>query len=353
MATVKIKGLATVRVKGVVYTYAWRGGPRLKNTPGTPEFLAELAAAQIDRKTGDANTVGGLIARFKAHPRWVGPHPQAYADSTKVNWAHSFDIIKTEFGALPVRFFNEANMRPAIVKWRDKFTATPATADRHLESLSVLLAFAMQEGLLLNNLCSGVRKIYKADRSEIIWTPEDLAAFQAEASPEVYRIAKLGSLCGFRSTDLFNVGWRHVNRKTRRLEYPTQKSGGKTITGVPLYGELAAYLETIPKRGLTILTNSDGEQWKSKSSFQNTRDATADAITKAGGDGEAFRKLRAHDLRGTAATRFAVAGFPARSIAYFMGWKEANVQALIDRYVNHEALVDADIARLDTVKTGA
>ena len=40
MVKVDLKGIAKVTAKGHTYWYAWRGGPRLRGKPGTPEFIA-------------------------------------------------------------------------------------------------------------------------------------------------------------------------------------------------------------------------------------------------------------------------------------------------------------------------
>ena len=51
----------------------------------------------------------------------------------------------------------------------------------------------------------------------------------------------------------------------------------------------------------------------------------------------ADRDLHFHDLRGTAATRFYVAGLSERAIAEIMGWEEQHVARIIRRYVDRTA----------------
>ena len=58
------------------------------------------------------------------------------------------------------------------------------------------------------------------------------------------------------------------------------------------------------------------------------------------------RPLTFHDLRGTAATRFAVAGLSTREIAQIMGWSEKDTEALLARYVSGEAIAKAMLSRL-------
>jgi hypothetical protein len=45
MVKVDLKGLAKVTAKGRTYWYAWRGGPRLRGEPGSPEFMASYNEA--------------------------------------------------------------------------------------------------------------------------------------------------------------------------------------------------------------------------------------------------------------------------------------------------------------------
>jgi transposase len=42
-------------------------------------------------------------------------------------------------------------------------------------------------------------------------------------------------------------------------------------------------------------------------------------------------------LRGTAATKFYLAGIPLRAVAEIMGWDEATVEKIIRRYVDRAA----------------
>jgi transposase len=48
-----------------------------------------------------------------------------------------------------------------------------------------------------------------------------------------------------------------------------------------------------------------------------------------------------HDLRGTAATKFYIAGLSERIIAEIMGWEEEHVARIIRRYVGRSAATNA------------
>jgi hypothetical protein len=56
-------------------------------------------------------------------------------------------------------------------------------------------------------------------------------------------------------------------------------------------------------------------------------------------------------LRGTAATRFYIAGLPERVIAEIMGWEEEYVARIIRRYVDRGAATRAIIRHLNRKRT--
>ena len=56
-------------------------------------------------------------------------------------------------------------------------------------------------------------------------------------------------------------------------------------------------------------------------------------------------------LRGTAATRFYVAGLPERVIAEIMGWEEEHVARIVRRYVGRAAATKAVIRLLNERRT--
>jgi integrase len=63
------------------------------------------------------------------------------------------------------------------------------------------------------------------------------------------------------------------------------------------------------------------------------------------------RNLHFHDLRGTAATKFYIAGLPERVVAEIMAWKEEHVARIIRRYVDRSAATRAIIQHLNERRT--
>jgi integrase len=106
---------------------------------------------------------------------------------------------------------------------------------------------------------------------------------------------------------------------------------------VPLYAELKAHLATITRRAPLVLTNSDGQPWKTVFTSSWNKALKRAKITG----------LHFHDLRGTAATRMYLAGLKLREIAETLGWSEDKVERLIERYVSRDELLRDRIRRLD------
>lgn len=105
-------------------------------------------------------------------------------------------------------------------------------------------------------------------------------------------------------------------------------------------------LVRIPKRSPVILTHSKKGAWAPGSLTKAFDTAKKEAWPK--GD-----NLHFHDLRGTAATKFYLAGFTAREIAEIMAWEEKAVERIIRRYVGRGAAIKEKIRRLNEARDKA
>jgi len=323
----RIRGVHSVRAKGKLYYYAWRGGPRVIGEPGTPEFIASLAAAHATRTASDGRTIAGLCTLYRADRAYL-----KNADKTRKEWARWLDRIQLEFGKAPIKDFDLPAAVVGVGKWRSKYASAPRSADVGLEVMSRLLSFGCEQGLLINNPCKHVKRLYHANRADQIWTDADLEKLEKRASVEVFQAARLAALTGLRRGDLLRLSWSHI--KGNAIEIATGKSRRRKTTLIPIYAELRSLLDAIPKKATTILTNSAGLPWASGFGASWNKAKTGIA-------------LHFHDLRGTAATRFYLAGLSIREIAEIMTWGEARVEALINRYVKRDELLLDRIRRLD------
>jgi len=336
MVKVDLKGLHKVTAKGRTYCYAWRGGPRLRGEPGSPEFHASYNEAIAELRTPDRSRFKAVIASYKA-----GDGYRKLADTTKTHWAPWLDRIGNYFGDLRIAQFDRPEkIRPVIRRWRNQWADKPRSADFGMEVLSRVLSHAVDPmGSIAGNPCHGIKSLYSADRSEVIWTDGDIAQLKAGCGPEIAHAVDLATHTGLRLGDLMRLSWSHIGDDA--IVISTGKSRGKREAIVPLYDELRAVLVRIPKRSTTILTNSKGMPWGDLAS------AFVRAKTAAGMDD---RDLHFHDLRGTAATCFYTAGLSERVIAEIMGWEEEHVAKIIRRYVGRSAATKAVIAQLNKAR---
>ncbi|KAK0361054.1 hypothetical protein LTR94_024851 [Friedmanniomyces endolithicus] len=333
MAMLPIKGVHVVQAKGREYIYAWRGGPRLRSEPGTEAFVQELAEARKGRVDPDRSKMRFLLASYRASDDWKG-----LPDKSRANWIPFLNKIDDRFGNLSILAFDRPLIRVPIRKWRDEMKHTPRQADMALQVLSRVLSFGVAEGRLQNNACSGIPRIYKSNRADIIWTAEDIAAINATASREVMYAVRLGALSGLRKTDLLSLNWSHI--KEHSIEISTGKSGHRKTTLIPIYRELRELLDVIPKRSTRILANQQGLPWKTgfNASYRPYK-------LKAGLD-----HLHFHDLRGMAATRMYLARMTVREIAYIFTWSEDQVEKLVNVYVRKEELLLDRSRRIDELE---
>jgi integrase len=326
---VELKGIAKVRARGRVYYYAWRGGPRLRGEPGSPEFVQSYNEAIANLRTPDTGRFRALVAQYKASEAYT-----SLAASTRKDWGRWLDRIGSYFGELRIAQFDRTEkIRPVIKTWRNRFAATPRTADYAMQVLSRVCAFAVDECKLASNPCEGFKQLYHANRSEKIWTDTDIARLKQHCSPEVAQAVDLAACTGLRQSDLMRLSWSHIGEDA--IVISTSKSNHRREAVIPLYDDLKAVLARIPKRSPIVLTNSHGRPWVGlRGSFDKAKKA-------AGID------LHFHDLRGTAATRFYTAGLSIRVIGEILAWSEDQVDRIIGRYVSRTSATRALIAQLN------
>jgi integrase len=330
MVRVELKGIAKVTAKGRVYYYAWRNGPRLRGQPGSPEFIASYNEAIEQRRTPDKGRFRFIVTDYKASGDY-----KKLAESTRDKWGKWLDRIAEYFGELRIlQFDRPEKIRPLIRRWRTQWADTPRTADYAMQVLSRVCAHAVELGSIAGNPCEGIKHLYNNDRSEIIWTDVDLADIKKTCSAEIANAVDLAALTGLRLSDLVRVAWSHVGDDAVVLT--TGKSRHRREAIVPLYAALRDLLARIPKRATTILTSSRNRPWTSDGFGSSFNKAKIDA-------GMSERDLHFNDLRGTAATKFYIAGFQMREIAETLAWEEATVEKIIRRYVGRQAAIKARI----------
>jgi integrase len=340
---VELRGVTKVTAKGRTYYYAWRGGPRLRGEPGSPEFYASYNDAIESRRAPDAGRFKALVVLYRASPNY-----KKLAETTRKNWSPWLDRITDYFGELRIAQFDRPEkIRPVIRRWRNQWADRPRSADYGMQVLSRVLSHAVDPlGKIAGNPCEGIKQLYRGDRSEIIWTAADIKQLKAggperPCPEEIGQAIDLAAHTGLRLGDLLRLSWAHVGEDA--ITVASSKSRGRREALIPLYDDLRDVLARIPKHSTTVLTNRHRRPWKTNGF------GTAFNRAKIGA-GMNERDLHFHDLRGTAATRFYIAGLPIRVIAEILAWSEEQVEKIIRRYVGRGAATKEAIRKLNEAR---
>lgn len=296
-----------------VYYYAWRGGPALMGEPGAAEFVASYHAAHRKRKTAPADKLMSVIAAYK------GSKDLPATPATRTSYFRSLRAIEDKFATMPLKALESPRINSKFFEWRDGLTCGARTADLHFEMLLRLLNWAKDRGMIQWQAPSRVKKLYTVDRSECIWLASDIAAMRRACTPELAWALDLALWTGQRQGDLLTLTWTQA-----RDGWLVLKQGKtKARVEIPLSGSLGAILAAIPRRAVTILTNSRGQPWTS----DGFRASWGKAFAKAGLEG-----LHFHDLRGTAVVNLADAGCTVPEIASITGHKLKSVHGILEKY---------------------
>jgi integrase len=316
-----------------VHVYAWRG----RGAPKLGEYKADTPAAAHAKAAADsrgiaeryaeksmlapsAKFVAGLILEYKASSDW-----KKLAPSTQVQWKSWLTRIDEVWGDQRVSSLAQHGARRKLIQWRDWYAENSGqrAADYGMQVMRRLLAFAVDREYLAKNPALGVSGVYSADRSDMIWSDEQIADAVAAAPRHIGEAIELAALTGLRVSDLVTLRWDEIAEKA------TSKSRGRTTAQIPLTPALEALLARIERKGDVILYTAKGAPW----SCGNTLSKAIQVAAAAAGV-----ELRTHDLRGTAATRYAVAGLTDEEIAAVMGWGAKDVARLRRIYVDKGAI---------------
>jgi len=327
---VRLKGVNRVRKKlsdgsTVIYYYAWKGGPRLDGTPGSPEFHASYNAALLAKRLKPEGTLQAVLDAFEQSSDF-----DALAAKTRADYKKHIKHIEAEFGDFPIKALEDRRTRGEFLAWRDRIgVKSRRTADYRFAVFARILAWGFNRGLVPLNPCERPGRLYRSSRSEIVWTEEDEAAFYAKAPAHLKLALTLALWTGQRQGDLLRLTWSAYDGSYIRLKQG--KTGARVVipVGAPLKRALDAAkrkLTELPEgkpRPLTILATENGTAW-TESGF---RASWRKACAKAGVVGVTF-----HDLRGTAVTRLALAECSEAEIATITGHSLRDVGAILDAH---------------------
>jgi integrase len=324
------------------YWYAWKGGPRLRGEPGTPEFIASYNEAVGRKIAPQTGVLGAIIDRFKAS--------EAFGDlaaRTQADYLQKIRLIEKEFGTFPLAALTDNRSREVFRAWRYELAkASRRQADYAFAVLSLILAWALDNGLVDANPCTRMGRLYGSSRSDKIWTAGDESNFNAKAPVHMHLPLLLALWTGQRQGDLLALKWWSYDGTHIRLTQSKSVSKKRRkkpvrvaiLVGAPLKAALDAARIGKSTEDHILLT-SDGKPWTADGFRSSWRKACAAA---------GIRGLTFHDLRGTAVTRMALHGSTEAEIAYITGHTLSEVRSILDSYLHRDQrLGDSAIRKLE------
>ena len=317
------------------YWYHRASGRRLQGNPGSPEFIADYAAAENLVRDRHAGTVNGLIRSYTLSVEFE----EKLAPSTQAEYKRMLTKAEAEFGKMPIAVLDDPRVKRAFLDWREKTARGSGfrEADNRLSAISAMLTWAADRGKIAANQLKGFKRLYHVDRSEIIWLPEHIAAFMKVASIEMQRALILGLHTGQREGDILRMPWSAYDGAGINIRQGKSRRGGKIgpLIQIPCTSALRRMLDGIDRVSPLILTTRTGQSFK-KRYFARLWD---EAMTKAGlqsvtlpGSDESV-ELHFHDLRGTAVTLLSEAGSTPQQIATITGHSLKTVHRILERYL--------------------
>lgn len=352
------KGLNSVRVRaadGTIqrYYYAFKGGPRLPDEYGSPEFVEAFIAATKTKKPATAATLQTLLDAFQDSAEFLGLAPR-----TKTDYVKMITKIEAEFAGFPLAAMPDKRTRGIFKGWRDKLAkASLRQADYAFTVLARILSWGLDRGIIDANPCEKAGRLYTANRSEAVWTIDDEEAYLRTAPEHLHLPLLLGLWTGQREGDLLSLNWaQYDGRHIRLIQNKTKRGGkgGKRVM-IPIGKPLKRMLDALKaERGPSpmdrILLTSRTTPWTLNGFSVSFRKACG----KAGIQGLTF-----HDTRGTAVTRLALAGASVPQIATLTGHSLKDVEAILEvHYLNRDPRLAQDALeklemRLETIVDAA
>src|SRR5262245_49845847 len=239
--SVRVPGLKQYRhpKTGIVHTYHRATGKRIMAEPGTPAFLAEIAALdqQIKARAEEAakpNTLGALILSYKQTDAWKDLAPRTKRDYEKVI------AFLDQLYDKPIAAFTTPQLVALRDKWRLERGRRFVNYARTV--LILLMGRAVELGLMTENTARAVKQVKRDKNAVALNRPwgehEQLAAWERTALPRYAHLRlplAIGLYLGIREADMIRLP-RNIVRDGR-LSIETAKR--KVWIDLPVLPELA------------------------------------------------------------------------------------------------------------------
>ena len=318
MVNVRIKHMRRVRSKGSTYWYHRKTGERLPDDETARirrvlEINEGLDTPSRKVKVGSVEAVANV---YRASPVF-----KDLAAKTRLDYDSRLKVLCSLWGDQPIASI----ARRHVIALQDEFADKPATADRTVTVLRVLLAFAVKREYRDDNPAEGVEKLRKPSQVEghRPWPDWAVEKFLKVHDGTVMGLAAMiGLYTGQRQADCLAMRWSDivVDVDVERISVKQAKTG--TPLEIRLHATLRTVLDATEKRSPIILTTATGRPYTGS----NFRHHFGKAVKEAGlGD----QGLSFHGLRYAAASKLAGLGLSVKHIASVTGHQSL---AMVQKY---------------------
>lgn len=323
---VDLPGLLRERMPSGQYRYRVRvAGDKTRRIalhigPDHADFLQHYRAArngvEFPRGAAPADTVppqsvSWLSLAFEAHMQ-----ARVSAGLMHPGTAHQraafYARLRGEYGAKHM-----AMPRSAVVKLRDKMTATPGAADNMVKAIRALYTWARDQGHVTENPAAGIGTINRG-KGATPWTLDDLAQFRARhpQGTMAHLALSLFAFTGCRIEDATILGPRHIITRdgAASLHWQPGKRGSAPVT-VPILPQLQRAIAAHPAKGSAFLLTAHGQPFASGAALGNKFRAWVAEAGLADRSPHGIRKALAGLLAGMGASQYEIMAILAHTSA--------------------------------------
>lgn len=321
---------------GKVRTYFRRGkGDRvvLPNDLHSEVFAREYGKAMaslpgiVKRAAAVRDTLGGLIASYKASPAYV-----ELRQTTKKGYAFRLDMLGTTHGHRTVSGMTREGI---TVKILNPYADRPGQRLAVLKMLRVLIRHAIDIGWLKHDPSAGIKR----PKTQKIrsWTEAEIATFRAHwpIGTKQRTAFELFLNIGQRRSDVVRMAWPHITG--RKIAVTQQKTGVDLV--IPLHRDALAALDKAERKPIAILTTAYDRPFTVAGFSQWMRDAISDAGLPL--------DCQPHGLRKAAGRRLAEAGCTAKEIMAILGHKTLSEAERYTEDAGQAGLAEGAVAKLE------
>ena len=291
--------------------YKDRFGRRRREKVGPNHELAVQVLGERLKRVTQEKELGIRHIETMSFKDFSQKYLDTHAKPNKRSWERDQIIIDKHL----VPFFKDRFVTEITAEDIEKYKVkrsgmvSKSTVNRELDCVKTMFAKAVEWGNANENVTQNVRDFRVDNKKTIFLELEELEAF-LNACPKWFRSIMDAYLnTGLRKSELLNLKWSDIDRKTRIIQVLKTK-GGKMLH-LHINAPMEKILKSIPRHISSdyVFCQRSGKPWK------DLRGSLKAALKKAGIE----KKVTLHPLRHTFASHLVMAGEDLYTVSKLLG----------------------------------